>query len=181
MDKDFREIVKQAADAVIDVDETFKVTAFQEVLRHLLSEADEKIGKDIKQEKREEGGLLEIIASSTSIPVDLLRSIFKTGKTGKLEVEVSAGGETRADSQKNVSYVYLLGAIVGLGKDWVTSVELGRELSRHGVIDGNVSFTLGRERGFIASTGKGRSKKYRLTPQGVKKATEILRREIHVE
>jgi len=180
---DIRKIFSRAAEIVDSLSQQLQPIAFKIAVQMLLAEDETLVINDTERlaNKQESDSPERMDALAREIGVDdvrILHTVYDISPAGEIKIILKLGNEN-ADTQRRTAYLYLFAKLICEGQDWVSAVDLSRELKRHGAYDGHVSQNLGTERKMILCAGIKKGKKYSLTPAGVNQAKEILKELLH--
>ncbi len=176
---DLKEIFKGALELIVDIPDPFKTKAFEIAVNQILSSKSqedrrERLSSPDRLPIKVDGGFFERMKEQLAIEVKALKTVYKLDKDGKIKVISPLSGND-AEKQRQLALIYLLAKILGFEKEWTSALEFAGEAKLHGINDGHISDNLDKD-GTILKSGKKRGKEYGLTPGGIEKAKELLKK-----
>lgn len=185
MDEKTQETLKGYFDIAIKIvkglPELFQPVAFEVVVNILLREDRKEILKEptgkkpffITKEKAMKDKI-DILAQELHVKdPKSLHTIYEVVK-GEIRITINCK-ERKAHCQRKVAYLYLLAKLMCEQNEWISAIELSKQLKRCKADDGHVVTNLGREKGKILCAGVKKGKRYGLTDAGVEEAKTVLR------
>jgi hypothetical protein len=125
---------------------------------------------------------LKKLVEEIQVEESRLSKIYSVTSKGKLKIVAplrTSKAEGKSQLQKRIAYLYLLGSKKILDKEVISQKDLGAQIRAYGALDGNLARNLETEDGYIVLLkDKGKKKKgfCKLTPDGEKRALEILKK-----
>lgn len=173
-----KKIFEEATEIVKELPEVFRIKAFEIVVRVLLEESEGLKKKEVKiqlpedKEKREDK--LDVLAQELKIDdKKALQTVYNFSTGGKINLTARLEGKN-SEVQREVAYLYLLVKLIYGEQEWVSALELAKQITRYGVDDGHVAVNLEKEKGKILCAGSRKGKKYGLSLAGIQEAKTIL-------
>ena len=176
--------IKMAIDAVSDVEEPFKIKAFEVILSKLLEESEEMIHhlatpspKSTTQGNLKGAKTLERIASFAkrcNLNAAQLRDAIEFKEDVPMFIEKVEGSD--AEKQVKASQCLLATYENVYQRDWIEASTLRQNLADSGVPLANLARSLKSQKEIFRKIGKKKNTKYKLTGLGKKKAYQLIRK-----
>jgi hypothetical protein len=175
-------IFVQAAEIVESLPEILKPKAFELAVAKLsnnLTLDDQQEIQSYTSKPQLSNIFFEKLSLFSNIPTISIETIYKINKENVLEIINLNIDGTIPEKQRNIVLLFLLANIIGFEKKWISTLEVVVHLKKFGINDSNVPRNLKKERGILQS-GTKHGKEYTLSPTGLIKAKELLKKLIVV-
>ncbi len=179
-----KKLFDDAMSTVADLPDIIKPTAFKIAVRKLSGESAAYIqpapqpiaeSRPASEPIIMEGDFYTKMAYEVGVEREELMSIYHMDKSNDIKITATLTGNN-ADKQRQLAFLYLLANQIGNNEEWTSALEFAKQVNNYGINDGHISHNLKVEKGNILQSGQNRSKKYRLTPNGVSKGKDLLKR-----
>lgn len=173
MDQDLKEIFLKASKIVESLPEVLKPKAFELAVEQLKKQAQDIQLPRSDSKNIPDQDFFDRLSIFVEIKQEYLKAVYKIDKNSTLLLIAPINGKP-SDVQRKITLLYLLGSKIGLEKEWVSTLDLVKQIEIYGVKDKNLSRNLRVQKGILQS-GKKHGKEYGLSPTGIILAKELLK------